>query len=179
MCTKKHSTPWKGWEGGGSRERLVLSYPILQTIPAAYSAAETWKPFLSLCWIWTGIMLQLQEQVCFSFGQPRCFWTKWLPKAMVVPKPCLFKAPLKESLFMLVSSGKHCTNTKRRPCDLFGSSAKAAGTLLSVVPFCNQAAFSLPNYWYSQIYNESSKKRGKRVKKEVLVMGTRHKKGAL
>lgn len=63
--------------------------------------------------------------------------------------------PLRQTLFMLVSAGKYCTNTKRRPCDLFGSSVKAAGTLVSVVHFCNQATLSFPNYWYSQISNKS------------------------
>lgn len=36
---------------------------------------------------------------------------------------------------------------KGRLCDLFGSSVRAAGNLPSVVPFCNPATLSLPNYW--------------------------------
>lgn len=64
--------------------------------------------------------------------------------------------PLTRSLFTLVSSGKHCTNAKKREdWDLFGSSVRAAGNLPSVVPLCNQATLSLPNYWDSQIFTES------------------------
>lgn len=84
-----HQESFNSLKRVGRRWQQTEAGPVLQTIPDGYSAAQTWKPFLSLCWLWTLTMLQLQEEVCSSFKQPRYFWTKWLPKAMVVPIPCL------------------------------------------------------------------------------------------
>lgn len=157
MFTKRHSTLWKGWEGGGSRERLVLS------CTPSLAAALLQKHESHSC-----PFAEYEHTPYYNFkSRPAPPPDKWgvfgcngCRKLWQCPN-LAYCAPLKQSLFTLVSSGKYCANAKKREdCDLFGSSVRAAGNLPSVVPLCNQATLSLPNYWYSQIFTESRGEKG-------------------
>lgn len=76
---------------------------------------------------------------------------------MVVLKPCLLC--LIKAVFTY--AGVLCTNImKKEDSNLFVSSVRAAQTMSSVVPLCNQATLSLPDYQYSQMFSESRGKNG-------------------
>ena len=157
MFTKRHSTPWKEWEGNGSRERLVLSCKPALVVTVLQKHESHSFPFD-----------EYKHAPCYNcknrsappsdnrggFGLNGYWKQRWCPNLA-------YCAPLKQSLFTLVSSGKYHTNTKKREdSELSGSPVRAAGNLPSVVPLCNQATLSFPNYWYSQIFTESRGKNG-------------------
>lgn len=156
-----HQEAFNSLKTVGRRWQQGEAGPILRTIPGGYSAAETWKPFLSLCWIRNASYYNFKNRPAPPpldnqgvFGHSGCQKLQRCPNLA-------YCAPLTQSLFTLVSSGKYCTNAKKREdCDLFGSSVRAAGNLPSAVPLCNQATLSLPNYWYSQIFTASRGKNG-------------------
>lgn len=151
-----HQEAFNSLKRVGRRGQQGEAGPILHTIPGGYSAAEARKPFLSL-------FAEYEHAPYYNFknrsAPPPDNWGVFGPNGCQKLQRCpnlAYCTPLTRSLFTLVSSGKHCTNAKKREdCDLFGSSVRAAGNLPSVVPLCNQATLSLPNYWDSQIFTES------------------------